>query len=72
MRIGLRLMGAGTFAWEILADKGRNLTVLLAATMLASSMNVLDLVRGLIAQAKAERMSLEELVEQERRREEKK
>lgn len=64
------LVGGGSIAWELLADHGKNPLVLLIGAMLATSTDVLGIVRALISQAKMERRTLEELVSEEQRREE--
>jgi hypothetical protein len=54
--------GPSVIAWELLADDGRNLAVLLVGAMITSSGDAMGLVRGLIQQARFERKSLEELI----------
>lgn len=63
------VVGGGGIAWELLVDRGKNPLVLLIAAMLATSTDVLGIVRGLIAQAKMERKTLSELIDEEQRRE---
>lgn len=62
------VVGGGAFAWELALDKGRNPLVLLIAAMLATSTDVVGVVRGLVQQAKAEQKSLEDLIDDDRRR----
>ena len=69
LRQSMRVVGAGVIAWELGVDNGKNLAIFLGGVMLASAMNALDLLRGLVAQAKAERVSMRDLLEQELRRE---
>jgi hypothetical protein len=70
LRLAMRYgVGGGGVAWELIADHGRNPLVLLVAAMLATSTDVLGLVRGLIAQAKLERKTLDEIIEEEQQRE---
>lgn len=64
MRYGV---GGGSIVWELAIDKGHNLFVLIVGGMLASTTDVLGIVRALIAQAKLEKRSLEDLVTQEMR-----
>ena len=59
------IVGPGVIAWELAADHGKNLAVLLVGAMLASSTDVVNIVRGLIAQARFEKKELDELVRQE-------
>ena len=64
-----QITGLGMIVWELLADHAHNLAVVLVGAMLGSTTNAIDLVKGLIAQAKNERATLSDLVEQELRRE---
>lgn len=63
------VVGGGGIAWELLVDGGKNPLVLLVAAMLATSTDVLGVVRGLVNQAKAEQRTLEELIDEEQTRE---
>lgn len=66
MRYGI---GGGGIGWELIADHGKNPLVLLVAAMLATSTDVLGLVRGLITQAKLEQKTLEELLDEQEHKE---
>jgi hypothetical protein len=70
LRLVSRGVGVMGVVWELIFDKGRNPLTLLIAAMLATSTDVLGVVRGLIAQAKMEKRTLEDLLNEEQRREE--
>lgn len=63
------LVGPGLMLWELFVDNARHLTVLLVGAMLSSSMDVLALVRGMVAAARQERQQLDELLREEMERE---
>jgi hypothetical protein len=54
--------GPAVITWELLADDGKNLAVLLVGAMITSSGDAMGLVRSLIQQARFERKSLEDLI----------
>lgn len=64
-----QITGLGMIVWELGEDRGHNLAIVLVGAMLGSTTNAIDLVKGLIAQAKYERQTLSDLVEQELKRE---
>jgi hypothetical protein len=63
------LVGPTVIGWELLADHGHNLAWGLVGAMITTSMDVRRLVLNLLAQAKAEQRSLQDMLDEEAERE---
>jgi hypothetical protein len=61
----VRLLGMAGFIWELAIDKGRNPLILLLSVQLAATLDILQVIRGLIAQARQDRTTLERLVKEQ-------
>ncbi len=68
-RVMRYVVGPATIGWELIADKGHNLVVLLVGAMLATSTDVIGVVRALIAQGKMEEKTLDDLLREDREQE---
>lgn len=55
--------------WELVVNGGKNLSVLLVGAMVMTSLDIRQLVRNLIHQAKMEQRSLQDMVDEEVSRE---
>lgn len=61
----MRVLGGTGFAWELVVDKGRNPLTMLLSVQLAATKDIVTVIRGLVAQARMEKQTLDQMTRDE-------